>query len=231
MSRKLAAELLGTFLLVFAGCGTMVLAPATGTAGAALAFGLALAAAGYAFGPISGGHFNPAVTLGFVVAGRFERRDAIPYMSAQVAGAIVAATALFGIAHGIAGFDFANGFAANGYGEHSPAHFTMKTVLLCEGIATLVFVLTVLGATTQRLSGEFAPLVMGMAFAAIYLATLPVTGGGANPARSTAAAIYRGDWALQELWAFWAMPLLGGAFAGLVQRWFAEKSSGTSTVP
>lgn len=223
MSRKLAAELLGTFFLVFAGCGTMVLAPATGIAGAALAFGLALSAAGYAFGPVSGGHFNPAVTLGFVAAGRFEGRDAIPYMAVQLAGAIVGATAVFGIAHGIAGFDPANGFAANGYGEHSPAHFATKSVLLCEGVTTFLFVLAVLGATTQRLTSEFAPLVMGMAFAALYLVALPVTGGGANPARSTAAAIYQGDWALGELWAFWAMPLAGAALAGLMQRWFAEK--------
>ena len=222
MSRKLTAELLGTFLLVFVGIGTIVLSPNLGLAGTALAFGLALAAAGYAFGSISGGHFNPAVTLGFVVAKRFEGRDALPYMAAQLAGAIVAATAIFGIAHGIDGFDPTNGFAANGFGEHSPAHFAAKSALLCEGLTTLVFVLVVLGATTQRFSGEFAPLVTGIAFAAIYLVALPVTGGGANPARSTAAALYQDGWALYELWAFWLLPLVGGALAGLIQRWFAE---------
>ena len=223
MSRKLTAELLGTFLLVFVGFGAAVLDGGTGTAGIALAFGLALAASGYAFGPISGGHFNPAVTLGFTVAGRFSAGDAFGYIAAQLAGAILGATAVFGIAHGVAGFDPAGGFAANGYGAHSPGHYGAMAVLLCEAVATFAFVLVVLAATTQRLSGEFAPLVMGMAFAAIYLVTLNVDGGGTNPARSTAAALYQGDWALKELWGFWVLPLAGAALAGLVQRWFTEK--------
>lgn len=223
MSRRLTAELLGTFLLVFAGCGAIVVGGGIGTAGAAAAFGLALAAAGYAFAPISGGHFNPALTLGFVAAGRFPLRDALVYAAAQLAGAIVGATAVFGIAHGVAGFDPASGFSANGYGMHSPAEYRAMAVLLCEGLASFVFVLVVLAATTQRLSGEFAPLVMGMTFAAIYLVSLNVDGGGANPARSTAAALYQGGWAIDELWAFWLAPLLGAALAGLVQRWFAER--------
>jgi len=223
MSRRLTAELLGTLLLVFAGCGAMILGGGTGSAAVALAFGLALAAGGYAFGPISGGHFNPAVTLGFAAAGRFPAGDAIAYIAAQLAGAIVGATAVFGIAHGIAGFDPTNGFAANGYGAHSPGHYGALAVLLCEAITTFVFVLVVLAATTQRLSGEFAPLVTGMAFAAIYLVSLNVDGGGANPARSTASALYQGGSALWQLWAFWVLPFAGAALAGLVQRWFTEK--------
>lgn len=222
MSRRLTAELLGTFLLVFAGCGTMVVGGDIGIAGTAAAFGLALAAAGYAFGPASGGHFNPALTLGFVAAGRFSARDAIVYAAAQLAGAIVGATAVFGIAHGVAGFDPTGGFAANGYGLYSPGHYRVLAVLLCEALTTFVFVLAVLAATAQRHAGEFAPLVMGLAFAAVYLVSLHVDGGGANPARSTAAALYQDSWALHQLWAFWLAPLVGAAFAGLVQRWFAE---------
>ena len=224
MSRKLTAELLGTLLVVFAGCGAAVLGHGIGGLGVALAFGLALTAAGYGFGP--DGHFNPALTLGFLAAGRFPRGEAIPVMAAQVAGAIVGATLVFGIAHGVAGFDPTKGFAANGYGAHSPGHYGAMAVLLCEAVTTALFVLIVLGATTQRLSGEFAPLVMGLSFAALYLVTLQVDGGGANPARSTASALYQGDWAIDQLWAFWVLPFAGAAAAGLAHRWLTEKPSG-----
>lgn len=214
MSRKLAAELLGTLLFVFIGVGAAVIGHA-GTAATALAFGLGLAAASYAFAPVSGGHFNPALTLGHFAAGTFPGRDVIPYMTAQVAGAIVGATLVFGVAHGVAGFDPVSGFAATGYRAHSPGHYGALAVFLCEGAATLLFVLAMLG--------ESGALAMGIAFAALYLVALPVDGGGLNPARATASALYQGNWALDELWAFWVLPLLGGALAGLVRRWFDGK--------
>lgn len=219
LSRKLTGELLGTLLFVLAGCGTSLLDPQAGALAVALAYGLALAAAGYAFGP--DGHFNPALTLGFLAAGRYARAEAIPVMSAQIAGAIIGATLVFGIAHGIDGFDVTR-FPANGYGAHSPEHYGTMAVLLAEAAGTALFIAIVLGATTQRLSGEFAPLVMGLGFAALMLVLLPVDGGGLNPARSTAAALYQGEWALSELWAFWVLPFAGAALGGLAHRWMAE---------
>ncbi len=221
MSRKLSAELLGTLFLVFIGCGAAVLGGELDVLGVALAFGAALTVAGYAFAHRSGGHFNPALTLGLVAAGRFPARELLPYMAAQLTGAIVGATLVFGIAHGVAGFDPVAGFAANGYGAHSPGGFSVLAVLLCEAATTFLFVFAWLAAT-PRLSAELAPLLMGLAFAAIYFVALPVDGGGANPARSTAAALYAGDTALIQLWAFWALPFAGAALAGLVQRWFSE---------
>jgi aquaporin Z len=227
MSRKLAAEFIGTFWLVLGGCGSAVLAAAIpgvgiGYAGVALAFGLTVLTGAYALGHISGGHFNPAVTLGLYAGGRFQARDVLPYWIAQVIGAIVAGAVLYGIASGQPGFDASAGFASNGYGEHSPQHYSLAAGLLCEFVMTAMFVLVILGATSFPAQSGFAPLAIGLALTLIHLISIPVTNTSVNPARSTGVALFQGSWALGQLWAFWAAPLAGAVFGGLIYRWLGQ---------
>ncbi|QLU67440.1 aquaporin Z [Citrobacter freundii] len=213
MFRKLAAEFFGTFWLVFGGCGSAVLAAAfpelgIGFAGVALAFGLTVLTMAYAVGHISGGHFNPAVTLGLWAGGRFPAKDVIGYVVAQVIGGIVAAAVLYLIASGKAGFDAtASGFASNGYGEHSPGGYSMLSAIVIEIVLT----------------AGFAPIAIGLALTLIHLISIPVTNTSVNPARSTAVALFQGGWALQQLWLFWVMPIIGGILGGLIYRTLLEK--------
>jgi aquaporin Z len=233
MSRKLAAEFIGTFWLVLGGCGSAVLAAGVpelgiGYAGVALAFGLTVLTGAYAFGHISGGHFNPAVTLGLFTAGRMPAGEVIPYWVAQVAGGIVAGAVLYSIASGHDGFDAtASGFASNGYGDHSPQGYTLQAALICEVVMTFMFLLVILGVTSPKAPTGFAPLAIGLALTLIHLISIPVTNTSVNPARSTGVAIFQGGWAIGQLWAFWAAPLVGGALAGLANRWL----SGPHNVP
>ena len=221
--RALAAECLGTFWLVLGGCGAAVLAAAfpqlgIGFAGVALAFGLTVVTMAYALGHVSGGHFNPAVTLGLWAAGRFRPAQVIPYWIAQVAGAVVAAAVLYIVASGRAGFDLADGFAANGYGAHSPGAYSMLSALVIEIVLTFGFLIVILGATDRRAPAGFAPLAIGLALTLIHLISIPVTNTSVNPARSTGPALFVGGWALMQLWAFWAAPLIGAIAAGLSYR-------------
>lgn len=230
ISHRLMAECLGTFWLVLGGCGSAVLAAGVagvgiGYAGVALAFGLAMLTGAYALGHISGAHFNPAVTLGLWTAGRFPGRDVAPYWIAQLGGAIVAGAVLYGIASGAAGFDAGAGFAANGYGEHSPGGYALPAALLCECVLTFMFVLVVLGTISPRAPQGFAPLAIGFALTLIHLVSIPVTNTSVNPARSTGVAIFQGGWALSQLWAFWLAPLAGAALAGFVHRFLSEESA------
>ena len=226
--RKLAAEFLGTFWLVLGGCGSAVLAAGVpdlgiGYAGVALAFGLTVLTGAYAFGHISGGYFNPAVTIGVWTAGRFPVADVIPYVVVQVAGAIAAAAVLFMIASGAPGFDASQGFASNGFGDHSPQHFSMMSGALTEFVLTFMFLVVILGVTSEGAPKGFAPLAIGLALTLIHLVSIPVTNTSVNPARSTGVALFQGGWAIQQLWFFWLMPILGGAAGGLVQRWLSAK--------
>ena len=226
IARKLAAEFIGTGWLVLGGCGSAVLAAAIpnvgiGYAGVALAFGLTVLTGAYAFGHISGAHFNPAVTLGLFTAGRFPARNVLPYWIAQVAGGIAAAAILFVIASGAANFDAANGFANNGYGEHSPQGYSLLACLLCEVVMTFMFVMVILGSTSPKAPLGFAPLAIGLTLTLIHLISIPVTNTSVNPARSTAVAIFQGSWALGQLWAFWVAPFVGAALGGFVHRWLA----------
>lgn len=226
ISRRLAAEFIGTFWLVLGGCGSAVLAAGVphlgiGYAGVALAFGLTVLTGAYAFGHVSGAHFNPAVTLGLTVAGRFPAGDVLPYWIVQVAGGIAAATVLYVIASGEAGFAAVNGFASNGYAEHSPQGYSLLSALICETVMTMMFLLVILGVTSERAPKGFAPLAIGLALTLIHLISIPVTNTSVNPARSTGVAIFQGTWALGQLWAFWVAPLFGACIAGVVDRWFA----------
>jgi aquaporin Z len=229
MFRKLAAEFFGTFWLVFGGCGSAVLAAAfpelgIGFAGVALAFGLTVLTMAFAVGHISGGHFNPAVTFGLWAGGRFPAKDVIGYVIAQVVGGIVAAAALYLIASGKAGFDAtASGFASNGFGEHSPGGYSMMSAVVIEIILTAGFLLVIHGATDKHAPVGFAPIAIGLALTLIHLISIPVTNTSVNPARSTAVAIFQGGWALQQLWFFWVMPIIGGVLGGLIYRTLLEK--------
>jgi aquaporin Z len=237
MSRKLGAEFIGTFWLVLGGCGSAVLAASVanggiGYAGVALAFGLTVLTGAYAFGHISGAHFNPAVTLGLTVAGRFPAKDILPYWIAQVAGGIAAGAVLYLIANGSATFDASGSFASNGYGEHSPQGYSLVSALICEVVMTAMFLLVILGSTSGRAPVGFAPLAIGLALTLIHLISIPVTNTSVNPARSTAVAIFRGGWAIGQLWAFWVAPLVGAALGGFVDRWlssYTKPITGTGT--
>jgi aquaporin Z len=226
MSRRLAAEFIGTFWLVLGGCGSAVLAAAIpdlgiGYAGVALAFGLTVLTGAYALGHISGGHFNPAVTFGVWSAGRFPAAMVIPYWVAQVIGGLAAGGVLYIIASGAAGFDASAGFASNGFGEHSPHGYSLHAALVCEIVMTFMFLIVILGSTSEKAPVGFAPLAIGLALTLIHLISIPVTNTSVNPARSTGVAIYQGSWALQQLWAFWVAPLVGAGLAGIVHRWLA----------
>ena len=230
MTKRLAAEFFGTFWLVLGGCGSAVLAAAfpelgIGFVGVALAFGLTVLTMAYAVGHISGGHFNPAVTLGLLAAGRIDGKDVLPYIVTQVLGAIAAGGVLYLIASGKAGFDVSAGFATNGYGEHSPGGFSFLSVVVTEFVLTAFFLLIILGVTDKKAPAGFAPLAIGLALVLIHLISIPVSNTSVNPARSTGVAIFQGGWAVSQLWVFWLMPLAGGAFGGLVHRLvFATKS-------
>jgi aquaporin Z len=224
MSRKLTAEFIGTFWLVLGGCGSAVLAAGVpnvgiGYAGVALAFGLTVLTGAYAFGHISGAHFNPAVTFGLFLGGRFPGKNVIPYWLSQLAGGIAAGGVLYVIASGTAGFDASAGFASNGYGDHSPQHYSLNAGLVSEVVMTFMFLIVILGATSEEAPKGFAPIAIGLALTLIHLISIPVTNTSVNPARSTAVAIFQGSWALQQLWAFWVAPLVGAGLAGGVQRW------------
>lgn len=231
MIRKLTAECFGTFWLVFGGCGSAVLAAAfpelgIGFSGVALAFGLTVLTMAYAVGHISGGHFNPAVTLGLWAGGRFPTKDIIGYIVAQIIGGIIAAAVLYFIASGKAGFDAAaSGFAANGYGEHSPGHYSMLSAVIIEIVLTCLFLIIIHGATDKNAPAGFAPLAIGLALTLIHLISIPVTNTSVNPARSLAVAIFQGGWALQQLWLFLVMPVIGGVLGGVIYRALLEKRS------
>jgi len=227
MTQRLAAEFLGTFWLVFGGCGSAVLAAAfpevgIGLLGVSLAFGLTVVTMAYAVGHISGGHFNPAVTLGLWAGGRFPAKDLPFYWAAQVAGAIAAAAALYLIASGQEGFSLSVGFAANGFGEHSPGGYSLTAALVAEVLLTLFFLLIIMGVTEARAPAGFAPLAIGLALTLIHLISIPVTNTSVNPARSTGQALFVGDWALAQLWLFWVAPLIGGGLGGVLYRWLGK---------
>ncbi|HEY8493785.1 MAG TPA: aquaporin Z [Myxococcota bacterium] len=220
---KLAAEFLGTFWLVFGGCGSAVLAAAfpelgIGFHGVALAFGLTVLTMAYAIGHVSGCHLNPAVSVGLLVGGRFPGAQLPGYVIAQVAGALAAAGILYVIASGKEGFDVAAGFAANGYGEHSPGGYSLAAGLVAEIVLTFFFLLVILGATHGRAPKGFAPIAIGFALTLIHLVSIPVTNTSVNPARSTGPAVFVGGWALGQLWLFWVAPIVGAAAAGAVSR-------------
>lgn len=223
MTPKLAAEFLGTFWLVLGGCGSAVLAAAfpelgIGFVGVSLAFGLTVLTGAYALGPISGGHFNPAVSLGLWAGGRFPASQLLPYILAQVIGAVVAAGVLYLIASGKAGFDLAAGFAANGYGQHSPGKYSLGAAAITEVVMTFMFLIVILGATHKRAPVGFAGLAIGLALTLIHLISIPVTNTSVNPARSTGPAIFVGGWAIEQLWLFWVAPIVGAVLAGGFSR-------------
>jgi aquaporin Z len=227
LSKRSIAEFIGTFWLVFGGCGSAVLAAAfpglgIGFAGVALAFGLTVLTGCYAFGHISGGHFNPAVSVGLVVGKRFPASELLPYVVAQVLGAIAGSGVLYLIASGKEGFSLAGGFAANGFGAHSPGGYTMAAGLTAEIVLTFMFLMIILGATDRRAPQGFAPIAIGLGLTLIHLVGIPVTNLSVNPARSTGPAIFVGGWAIEQLWLFWVAPIVGAALAGAVYAIFAE---------
>ena len=226
---RLSAEFIGTFWLVLGGCGSAVLAAGVkdvgiGYLGVSLAFGLTVLTMAYALGHVSGGHFNPAVTLGLVLGRRFDARDALPYVATQVVGAISAAAVLLVIANGKAGFSTSGGFAANGYGDHSPDGYSLTAALVIEIVLTAGFLLVILGVTDRRAPKGFGPLAIGLALTLIHLISIPVDNTSVNPARSTSQAIFVGGWALSQLWLFWLAPLVGAAIAGLGYRFLTGES-------
>lgn len=227
MFAKLSAELVGTFWLVLGGCGSAVLAATfpevgIGFAGVALAFGLTVLTGAYALGPVSGAHFNPAVSVGLWAGGRFPGAHVLPYVAAQVAGGILGAGVLYIIASGAAGFTVADGFAANGYAEHSPGGYSMVAAAVSELVMTFMFLVVILGATHKRAPVGFAGIAIGLALTLIHLISIPVTNTSVNPARSTGPALFVGDWALQQLWMFWIMPIIGAVIAGFAYRALLE---------
>lgn len=226
--KKYAAEMIGTFWLTFAGCGSAVIAAGIpdigiGLLGVSLAFGLTVVTMAYAVGHISGGHFNPAVTIGLAAGGRFPAAQIPAYIVAQLIGAVVAAALLYLIASGAPGFDLAKGFASNGYGEHSPAKYGLVSAFVIEFVLTAVFLFVIFGATSKQAPAGFAPLAIGLALALIHLVSIPVTNTSVNPARSTGPALFVGGWAISQLWLFWLAPILGGAFGGVLYRWLNDE--------
>ena len=227
MTQRLGAEFLGTAWLVFGGCGSAVLAAGfpelgIGFVGVALGFGLTVLTMAYAVGHISGGHFNPAVTVGLWAGGRFPAREILPYGVAQVLGGVAGAFVLSLIANGKAGFNLVqSGFAANGYAEHSPGGYSLGAGFVAEAVLTFFFLLVILGATDRRAPAGFAPIAIGLALTLIHLVGIPVTNTSVNPARSTAPALFVGGWALAQLWLFWVAPIIGAAAAGAVNRWLS----------
>ncbi|MGY5739463.1 aquaporin Z [Vibrio antiquarius] len=228
---KYLAEAFGTFWLVLGGCGSAVLAAGfpdvgIGLLGVALAFGLTVLTMAFAIGHISGCHLNPAVTVGLWAGGRFETKDVAPYIIAQVLGGLIAGGILYVIATGQARFDVVgSGFAANGYGEHSPGQYSMLAALVSEVVMTMMFLIVIMGATDKRAPQGFAPIAIGLCLTLIHLISIPVTNTSVNPARSTAVAIYVGDWAVSQLWLFWVAPILGGVLGAVIYKNLLGKES------
>ena len=223
--KQYGAEFFGTFWLVLGGCGSAVLAAAfpnlgIGFLGVALAFGLTVMTMAFAIGHISGCHLNPAISIGLWAGGRFPANKLLPYIIAQVLGGIVAGGVLYLIASGKPGFDVSKGFAANGYGEHSPGGYSLLAALLTEIVMTMMFLLIILGATDKRAPQGFAPIAIGLALTLIHLISIPVTNTSVNPARSTGVALFVGGWALAQLWLFWVAPIVGGVLGALIYRFF-----------
>jgi aquaporin Z len=227
LSKKLAAEFIGTFWLVLGGCGSAVLAAAfpevgIGLLGVSLAFGLTVMTLVYGLGHISGAHFNPAVSVGLWIGGRFAGKELIPYIIVQVLGGIVGAAILYLIASGKTDFEL-GGFAANGYGEHSPGGYGLSAALITEIVMTLMFLMIILGATDKRAPADFAGIAIGLGLTLIHLISIPVTNTSVNPARSTSQAVFVGDWAIGQLWLFWVAPIIGAILAGIIYKAVFEK--------
>ncbi len=228
---KYLAEAFGTFWLVLGGCGSAVLAAGfpdvgIGLLGVALAFGLTVLTMAFAIGHISGCHLNPAVTVGLWAGGRFDTKDVAPYIIAQVIGGLIAGGILYVIATGQAGFDVVgSGFAANGYGEHSPGQYSMLAALVSEIVMTMMFLIVIMGATDKRAPQGFAPIAIGLCLTLIHLISIPVTNTSVNPARSTAVAMYVGDWAVSQLWLFWVAPIVGGVLGAVIYKNLLDKES------
>lgn len=218
------AEMFGTFWLVLGGCGSAVLAAAfpdvgIGLLGVSLAFGLTLLTMAFAIGHISGCHLNPAVTIGLWTGGRFDAKDVVPYIIAQVLGGIIAGGVLFVIASGQAGFDaVSSGFASNGFGEHSPGGYSLTAALVCEVVMTMVFLFVIMGATDSKAPAGFAPIAIGLCLTLIHLISIPVTNTSVNPARSTGVAVFVGDWAVSQLWLFWVAPIIGAVIGAIIYK-------------
>ncbi len=224
------AEFIGTFWLVLGGCGSAVLAAGfpelgIGFVGVALAFGLTVLTMAFAIGHISGCHLNPAVSIGLWVGGRFDVKDLVPYIISQVLGGIAAGGILYLIASGQAGFDLAGGFASNGFGEHSPGGYTMMSALIIEVVLTAMFLIVIMGATDSRAPAGFAPIAIGLCLTLIHLISIPVTNTSVNPARSTAVAVYVGDWATSQLWLFWVAPIVGAILGALIYKVIAKEEA------
>ena len=224
--KKYGAEFIGTFWLVLGGCGSAVLAAAfpnvgIGLLGVALAFGLTVLTMAFAIGHISGCHLNPAVSVGLWAGGRFPANQLLPYIVAQVLGAVVAGGVLFIIASGKAGFDVSAGFASNGYGAHSPGGYSLLAALTCEVVMTMMFLLIILGSTDKRAPQGFAPIAIGLGLTLIHLISIPVTNTSVNPARSTGVALFVGDWAIGQLWLFWVAPIVGALLGAAIYRFIA----------
>jgi len=232
--KKLAAEAIGTFWLTFGGCGSAVIAGGVpqvgiGMLGVALAFGLTLLTMAYAIGHVSGCHLNPAVTVGLTFGRRFPPSLVFPYVVAQVVGAIVGAAVLYAIASGSPDFNLAGGFAANGYGDHSPGKYGLGACVLTEVVLTMMFLFVIMGATHGKAPTGFAPIAIGLALTLVHLFSIRVTNTSVNPARSTGPALFVGGWALAQLWLFWVAPLIGGAAGGLIYRWLSPEPAGEVT--
>ena len=228
IAKRCVAELLGTFWLVFGGCGSAVLAAkfpevGIGLVGVSLAFGLTVVTMAYAVGHISGGHFNPAVTLGLFAGGRVKAADLAPYVISQVIGAVLAAWLLATIAAGNGTDAVAAGLASNGYGDHSPGNYSQASAFVTEVLMTFFFLLIILGVTSEGAPAGFAPLAIGLALALIHLVSIPITNTSVNPARSTGPALVVGGWALQQIWLFWVAPILGAVIAGGLWKWLGKK--------
>ncbi|MGI6456555.1 MAG: aquaporin Z [bacterium] len=226
LTKRVCAEFVGTFWLVFGGCGSAVLAAGfpelgIGFLGVAFAFGLTVLTMAYAIGHISGCHLNPAVSIGLTAGGRFPAAELLPYIIAQVAGGIAAAGVLYLIASGKAGFELSAGFASNGYGEHSPGGYSLLAAFVTETVLTFMFLIIILGATDARAPQGMAPVAIGLGLTLIHLIGIPVTNLSVNPARSTGPALFVGGWAIAQLWLFWVAPIIGGGLAGLFYPWMA----------
>lgn len=227
--KKCGAEFIGTFWLVFGGCGSAVLAAGIpdigiGLLGVSLAFGLTVMTMAYTIGPISGCHLNPAVSIGLCVGGRFDAKDLLPYIVSQVLGGLAGAGVLYLIATGQAGFDVAAGFASNGFDDHSPGGYSMQAALITEIVMTMFFLTVILGATDKRAPAGFAPIAIGLCLTLIHLVSIPVTNTSVNPARSTGVAVFVGDWAVSQLWLFWVAPIVGGILGAVVYKMIREEA-------
>lgn len=227
---KYAAEFIGTFWLVLGGCGSAVLAAAfpdvgIGLLGVAFAFGLTVLTMAYAIGHISGCHLNPAISVGLWAGGRFPAKDLVPYIVSQVLGGIVAGGVLYIIASGKAGFDVSAGFAANGYGEHSPGGYTLLSALVIEVVMTMMFLFVIMGVTDKRAPQGFAPIAIGLCLTLIHLISIPVTNTSVNPARSTGVAVFVGDWAVGQLWLFWTAPIVGAVIGAVIYRFVVGRQT------